>query len=159
MRPSPQKGSRQSDSKRKHGPQPNRILRVLSSVRRLNMEEADPVHPSEPTRAEDVLLRLSEKLATTASARTVYGEPVQAHERTVIPVAKFGYGLGATSGGRNGDTVGGGSGGGGVGAKPAGYIEITNQRTRYVAFSTPRQLLIAVLAGIAAGYLLARFRR
>jgi len=121
--------------------------------------DADPATLSEPTRAEDVLLRLSEKLATTASARTVYGEPVHAHERTVIPVAKFGYGLGATSGGRNGETVGGGSGGGGVGAKPAGYIEITNQGTRYVAFSTPRQLLIAVFAGIATGYLFARFRR
>jgi uncharacterized spore protein YtfJ len=121
--------------------------------------EPDPITPSEPTRAEDVVLRLSEKLAATANARTVYGEPVQAHERTIIPVAAFGYGLGATSGGREGDKVGGGSGGGGVGAKPAGYIEITNQGTRYVAFSTPRQLLIAVAAGMAAGYLIARLRR
>jgi Sporulation protein YtfJ (Spore_YtfJ) len=95
--------------------------------------ETDPAKRSEPTRAEDVVMRLSERLAITASARTVYGEPVHAYERTIIPVAKFGYGLGATSGGRNGENVGGG--GGGVGAKPAGYIEITDQGTRYVAIS------------------------
>ena len=121
--------------------------------------DADPTIPSEPTRAEDVVMRLSERLAMTASARTVYGEPVHAHERTVIPVAKFGYGLGATSGGRNGENVGGGSGGGGVGAKPTGYIEITNQGTKYVDISTPRQILIGALAGLAVGYLLSRFTR
>lgn len=112
---------------------------------------------SEPTRAEDVLLRLSEKLAVTASARTVYGDPVHSHERTIVPVAKFGYGLGASSGGRNSDGVGGG-GGGGVGAKPAGYIEITEQGTRYVPISTLREMVIAAIAGMAVGYLLARLR-
>ena len=121
--------------------------------------DADLTIPSEPTRAEDVVMRLSERLAMTASARTVYGEPVHAHERTVIPVAKFGYGLGATSGGRNGESVGGGSGGGGVGAKPAGYIEITEHGTRYVEISTPRQIVIAALVGLAAGYLFSRFIR
>jgi uncharacterized spore protein YtfJ len=121
--------------------------------------DADPTTLSEPTRAEDVVMRLSERLAMTASARTVYGDPIHAHDRTVIPVAKFGYGLGATSGGRNGENVGGGSGGGGVGAKPAGYIEITERGTRYVDFCASRQILIAALAGMAAGYLLARFRR
>ncbi len=69
---------------------------MLSSVRRLNME-ADPANPSEPTRAEDIVMHLSERLAITANARTVYGEPVHSHERTIIPVAKFGWGLGATS--------------------------------------------------------------
>ena len=121
--------------------------------------ETDPATALEPTRAEDVVMRLSERFATTASARMVYGEPVHSHERTVIPIAKFGYGLGATSGGRNGENVGGGSGGGGVGAKPAGFIEITDQGTRYVAFSAPRQLLVTALAGIAAGYLLGRLSR
>ncbi|AXC15271.1 hypothetical protein ACPOL_6027 [Acidisarcina polymorpha] len=94
----------------------------------------------------------------TASASNVYGNPIQAYDRTIIPVAKFGYGLGATSGGRDGENVGGGSGGGGVGAKPAGYLEISEAGTRYVAFSTPRQVLLAAVAGLAAGYLLARLR-
>ena|ERR1700761_6083763 len=114
---------------------------------------------AESTRAENIVLNLSEKLAATASARSVFGEPVQAHECTVIPVATFRYGLGATSGGRNDDSVGGGSGGGGIVARPAGYIEITNQGTRYVDVSSPRQLLVAVAAGVALGYLFGRFRR
>lgn len=120
--------------------------------------ESNPASLSEPTRAEDVLLRLSEKLAVTASARTVYGDPVHSHERTIVPVAKFGYGLGASSGGRSGEDVGGGGGGGGVGAKPAGYIEITEQGTRYVPISTLREMVIAAIAGMAVGYLLGRFR-
>jgi uncharacterized spore protein YtfJ len=120
--------------------------------------ETDIATPG-PTRAEDVVLRLSEKLAATASARTVYGEPIHAYGRTIVPVAKFGYGLGATSGGRNGEEIGGGSGGGGVGAKPVGYIEITEHGTRYVDVSTPRQMLVAAIAGVALGYLLACFRK
>jgi len=118
--------------------------------------ETDPNKPLEPTRAEDVLLSLSEKLAVSASARSVYGEPVHAFERTIVPVAKFGYGLGATSGGRDGDSVGGGSGGGGVGARPAGYIEITSAGARYVGISTLRYIVVAAVAGIAAGFLLGR---
>lgn len=112
-----------------------------------------------PTQAEDVLLQLSERLATTANARTVYGEPIHAHDRTIIPVARVGYGLGATSWGRNGEKAGGGSGGGGGGAKPVGYIEITEHGTRYVDISTPRALLAAAISGLALGYLLARWRR
>lgn len=55
-----------------------------------------------PTRAEETVLSLSEKLAVTASARNVYGEPIHAHDRTIVPIARFGFGLGATSGGRDG---------------------------------------------------------
>jgi uncharacterized spore protein YtfJ len=118
-----------------------------------------PHIPSGPTRAEDVLQTLSEKLALTARASNVYGEPIHAFDRTIVPVAKFGYGLGATSGGKDGENVGGGSGGGGVGAGPAGYIEITLEGSRFVAFSTLPKLAAAALAGLAAGYLLARIRR
>jgi uncharacterized spore protein YtfJ len=89
-------------------------------------------HPQNlgPTRAEEIVLSLSEKLAVIASARNVYGEPIHAHDRIIVPAARFGYGVGATSGGRDGDNVGGGSGGGGVGARPVGYIEITEHDTR-----------------------------
>ncbi len=114
---------------------------------------------NEPTKAESLLSMLSDKLVTSANARNVYGEPIHAHERTLVPVAKFGYGLGATSGGRDGENVGGGSGGGGIGAKAIGYIEITDRGTRYVAFSTPKQIIAAALAGLLAGYALGRLRR
>ncbi len=111
------------------------------------------------TRAENLISVLSERLVATANARNVYGEPVEAHNRTIIPVAKIGYGLGAGAGARGDQNSGGGGGGGGVGAKPAGYIEITDDRTRYVAFSTPKKIIAAVAVGFAAGYLVRHFGR
>ncbi len=125
---------------------------------------ANPLAPldnpnTEPTRAEDLVSVLSERLAVTASAKNVYGEPITAHNRTLVPVAKVRYGVGASSGGRNGQSVGGGAGGGGVAARPAGYIEITDERTRYVSFSMTKKIIATAVAGIAAGYLLGRFGR
>jgi uncharacterized spore protein YtfJ len=110
----------------------------------------------EPTRAENLVSRLSEKLAITASAQSVYGEPIHVGNRTVIPVAKIGYWLGGTSGGRDGEKVGGGSGGGVVGGRPVGYIEITDQGTRYVSISLSKIIVASALAGVFIGYLLRR---
>ncbi len=47
----------------------------------------DSIQSAEPTRAEDLVLSLSEKLAITASARNVFAEPIHAHNRTIVPVA------------------------------------------------------------------------
>lgn len=118
----------------------------------------DPVVPVTPnaqasTRAEEIVARLSERFAATANARNVYGEPIKAHNRTIIPVAKVGYGVGAGAGGREGEGSGGG-GGGGVGAKPAGYIEITDRRARFVSFSASKKIVGAALFGFAVGFLL-----
>jgi uncharacterized spore protein YtfJ len=111
----------------------------------------------ETSHAENLVVRLGERLAATANARNVYGEPVTAHDRTVIPVAKVGYGVGAGGGSHAGDQTGGG-GGGGVGVRPVGFIEITAEQARFVALSTPRKIIGAVVAGFAAGYLLGRTR-
>ena len=109
--------------------------------------------PQDFTRAEDTVLNLSDKFAANANAKTVYGEPVHAGSRTIIPVAKIGYLLGATSGGRNGETVGGGSGGGGVGARPVGYIEITDAGSRYIELSAIKKTLVVIALGFVTGYL------
>ncbi len=108
------------------------------------------------TRAEDTVLKLGDNFAARANAKSVYGEPIRAASRTIIPVAKVGYLLGATSGGRNGETVGGGSGAGGVGARPVGYIEITDAGARYVELSAVKRLIVAVAVGFVAGYLICR---
>src|ERR1700691_5943981 len=108
------------------------------------------------TRAEDTLLNLGDNLAARANAKSVYAEPIHSGSRTIIPVAKVGYLLGATSGGRNGETVGGGSGGGGVGARPVGYIEITDAGARYVELSAIKKIIAAVALGFVAGYLCKR---
>jgi uncharacterized spore protein YtfJ len=111
------------------------------------------------TRAEDTVSKLSDKFAANAHAKSVYGEPVQAGTRTIIPVAKVGYLVGATSGGRNGETVGGGSGGGGVGARPVGYIEITDAGTRYVEMSAAKKTIAILALGFVAGFLFRGCRR
>src|ERR1700754_3894628 len=124
------------------------------------MAQGSPIHwetfqmaetPEDFTRAEDTVSKLSDKFAANADAKSVCGEAVQAGSRTIIPVAKVGYLVGATSGGRNGETVGGGSGGGGVGARPVGYIEITDAGTRYVEFSGARKIIVAAALGFLAG--------
>jgi hypothetical protein len=61
--------------------------------------------PQDFTRAEDTVSKLSDKFAANADAKSVCGEPVQAGGRTIILVAKVGYLVGATSGGRNGETL------------------------------------------------------
>ena len=117
------------------------------------MTEDSPEAAKDATRAEDIVLTLGDKFAATANARNVYGDPVRLGNRVIVPVAKVGYGLGASSGGRSGDTVGGGGGGGGVGARPAGYIEITDEEARYVEFSSIRKIMAAAVLGVVAGYL------
>ena len=110
-----------------------------------------------------VLQSLRDSVLSQASVKSIYGEPISAQGRTVIPVAKimYGYGAGAGTGGV-GDTSArgeGGGGGGGVRAIPVGVIDISDQQTRFVPVNDRRKLAGAVLAGIGLGMWLARRRR
>jgi uncharacterized spore protein YtfJ len=79
--------------------------------------------------------RLAEKLGTTASAACIYGTPVERDGLTVIPVARVMYGLGGGSGHKDGEE---GSGmGGGVMAKPVGYIEMKGGEARFCPIRNP----------------------
>ncbi len=101
-----------------------------------------------------------DRLQASASVKTVYGEPIKAEGKTIIPVARVAYGFGAGFGaGKNGETqtegaVSGG-GGGGVGANPVGVIEITKEGTRFVPVGEETRLLGALLLGLFLGLLLA----
>jgi len=112
----------------------------------------------------DVLQSLKESILSQASVKAIYGEPISAHGRTVVPVAKimYGYGAGAGTGGV-GDTSArgeGGGGGGGVRAIPVGVIEISEQQTSFVPITSRKKLAGAVVAGIGLGVLLSwRSRR
>jgi uncharacterized spore protein YtfJ len=102
-----------------------------------------------------VLQSVKDSVLTQASVKALYGEPVSAHGKTVIPVAKitYGYGAGAGTGGV-GDTSArgeGGGGGGGVRAVPVGVIEISERQTCFVPISDRKKLTGAMLAGIAFG--------
>lgn len=114
--------------------------------------------------ATEMLEKISDSLGTAASVKSVFGEPIHAEGKTVVPVAKVAYGFGAGSGaghGKGADDSGpnaeGGGGGGGVGAVPAGVLEITAGHTRFIPFHDARWLASAFAAGALLGSLL--FRR
>ena len=89
-----------------------------------------------------------------ANAKTVYADPVTAHGKTIIPVAKIRYGFGGGSGRRPGTEKHGGGGGGGLFAKPLGVIEVTEAETRFVPISPSWTLPAAIALGAVAAFLL-----
>jgi uncharacterized spore protein YtfJ len=113
--------------------------------------------------ATDLLQTISETVRTAANAKSVYGEPVTVNGKTVVPVAKVAYGFGAGVGPRKrGEGPDPGGGGGGVRAFPAGALEITDTRTRFVPYGnatrTAAQVAIALGTGILIGALAMRRR-
>jgi uncharacterized spore protein YtfJ len=116
-----------------------------------------------PTRSSEmsaltILQSLKESILSQANVKAIYGDPITAHGKTVIPVAKIMYGFGAGAGtGGVGDTSArgeGGGGGGGVRAIPVGVIEISDLRTCFVPITDRKKLTGAVLAGVGLGILL-----
>ena len=110
-----------------------------------------------------LLQSLKESILTQANVKAVYGEPIAAQGKTVVPVAKimYGYGAGAgTAGVRDSKAQGeGGGGGGGARAIPIGVIEISDQQTRFIPISDRKKLTGAVMVGIGLGMWLGRRRR
>ena len=109
-----------------------------------------------------LLQSLKESILSEANVKAIYGEPITAHERTIIPVAKimYGYGAGAGSGGNHETTKGeGGGGGGGVRAIPVGVIDVSAQQTRFIPISSRRKLAGATLLGLGIGLVLGWLRK
>jgi uncharacterized spore protein YtfJ len=88
-------------------------------------------------------------LADSSTAKIVYGDPVTAEGRTVVPVARIAYGFGVGQG--KGDERGGG--GGGMRGKPVGVIEITAGGTRFIPIGPSWHIAAAAAAGFALGLL------
>lgn len=113
----------------------------------------------------EMLAKIGDSLASTATVRSVFGEPIHSEGKTVIPVANVAYGFGAGGGRAPSRTTGsgepseGGGGGGGVHAYPAGALEITQAGTRFVPFIDYRLALGAFAAGVLFGGMLMRRRR
>ncbi len=110
-----------------------------------------------------LLQSLKESILSQANVKTIYGEPIATHGKTVIPVAKimYGYGAGAGTGGVGTSSARGEGGGGGGGARaiPVGVIEVSDQQTRFVPITDRKRLAGALLAGIGLGMLLGWRRR
>jgi uncharacterized spore protein YtfJ len=95
----------------------------------------------------DTLASMREK----ANVNACFGEPVTVGGRTVIPVARIGYGFGLGVG--QGPTVEGeegslekvstGGGGGGIAASPLGVIEVTSKETRIEPVIDKQRVAIA----------------
>ena len=118
---------------------------------------------------QELIQSISERVQTTASVKAVYGEPITAEGKTIIPVARVRYGFGG-GGGTQDDapssesgetpqqTIGGG-GGGAAEVSPVGFIEITPDETRYVSFEDRRRVIRALVIGLLLGIFLLRRRR
>src|ERR1700676_5794342 len=91
-----------------------------------------------------LLQSLKESILGQASVKTIYGEPISAHGKTIIPVAKimYGYGAGGGAGGVGTSSARGEGGGGGGGARaiPVGVVEISDQQTRFVPITDRKGL-------------------
>jgi uncharacterized spore protein YtfJ len=110
-----------------------------------------------------LLQSLHENLGARAQVKSVFGEPVVAGDKTIIPVARVSYGFGAGAGtGGLGDTNPkgeAGGGGGGVRVVPVGVFEVSQKETRFVPTYDGTKLLGTLLAGAGLGLLLGRRRR
>jgi len=114
-------------------------------------------------RTKELIEGAVEHLRTSASVKNVYGDPIVAEGRTVIPVAKVAYGFGGGSGSGSGSgkqtennadgkaPAEGEGAGGGVTAKPVGVVEITGHNTKFVQFGQPKKLAMAALVGSTIG--------
>ncbi len=116
---------------------------------------------------QNIFKGIAERLQTTANVESVYGEPIVAEGKTIIPVARVRYGFGGGFGegndengssSDNGQAGGsGGGGGGGVEVTPIGIIEVTPGDTRYISFEDRRRMIRAALVGLALSAII--FRR
>ena len=104
---------------------------------------------------QEYLHTIAERLSSTASVKSVYGDPVLVDDRTVIPVASVRYAVGGKGGGAHGNAEPRYGAVGKVSAKPCGALEVTPQGTRFVPFIQPKAVGLAFAAGIVAGAVVA----
>ena len=115
---------------------------------------------------KEMLATLVDHFAATAKVQNVFGEPIETHGKTIIPVARVSYRLGAGGGETPQDPSapkkggGGGGGGGIVQAVPVGVLEVTEAGARFVRFFDPQMATGLIASGVMLGLLLRRiFRR
>ena len=102
----------------------------------------------------------AERLQTSAHVKTVFGEPIEAAGRTIIPVASvaYGFGGGPAKEGENDTVMQAAGGGGGVRSKPLGVLEVTEESTRFFPTESSWKKGAAwLMVGFGAGYLFCRY--
>jgi len=112
---------------------------------------------------QQVLEVFSHRLKSQVGNNTVFGEPIQAEGKTIIPVSRIAFGLGLGQGTNpNAQTsqsgeIGMGMGGGVV-AQPMGVLEVTPENTRFIPCQDMRKWLGVLLLGIGIGLWLKKSR-
>ncbi len=108
----------------------------------------------------EILRTLGDRFQASANVKSVFGDPITVGDKTVVPVAKIRYGLGAGGGGISHESSSGpdvpsgksaGGGGGGIIATPKGVLEISPAGTRFIAFADRKRIGIAVAGGLLFG--------
>ena len=112
---------------------------------------------------QQVLEVFSHRLKSQVGNNTVYGEPIQAEGKTIIPVSRVTFGLGLGQGSNpNSPTSQSGEIGLGMGgrvvAQPVGVLEVTTENTRFIPFQDTRKWLGVLLMGIGIGLWLKKSR-
>jgi uncharacterized spore protein YtfJ len=131
-------------------------------------EDAGPYRATEqpaPARLELTaggrLLRITETAARAFGARLCFAEPVRHADRTVIPVASVlsAGGLGFGSQPDASISREGGGGGGALGARPVGFIEISGADARFRRILTTADLVQVSLVAAGFAFVASRARR
>lgn len=124
---------------------------------------------------DNFLETLAASLNQNASVKNVFGEPVRAGEKVIIPVAQVMLGMGGGHGHSNGQNkkllptdpsqtassgkpetpAEGAGGGGGMRVLAKGVFEITPKRTRFIPARDVRQVLLVLTVGFVLGRLFA----
>ena len=96
----------------------------------------------------DTLQGFADKLGQHFRAGLTFGQPIESHGKTVIPVSTYGFGLGmggdvSSNEGEDKERQSGGGGGGGK-AEPLGVFEIGDMTTRFIPVIRVREILIAL---------------
>ena len=117
---------------------------------------------------EEIIKSLIEGFKTAADIKTVYGQPMTFFGKTLIPIAKVGYGLGAGEG-KSPEGAGGSGAGGGAGTEPVGFLLVSEDEVRFIPVSAkearPQPPALPMMFPMAVGVVVAglmiarRFRR
>ena len=121
---------------------------------------AEARREAEADAADERFNKLLKSVGAAATAKAVFGQPVEKDGTTIVPVARVRFGVGG-GGGRgprskkssdNGDAEQVGYGqGGGVQAGPLGYIELSGGTASYKRIADPaRPMAIALLVPLVA---------
>ncbi len=108
----------------------------------------------------------TERLQNAANVKSVFGDPIEAQGRTLVPVARVCFGFGAGRSDRESidetpddSAAKGGGGVGGAMAKPLGVLEVTAEGTRFICTPGNGKFYGGVAAGVLLGLWIGRRRR